>query len=296
MMRMNRLFTITGRRQQDRLPDTPVGADRASHRSPSARKDGPLEGIDSHLVSLVAPGSAEAEQYRRLRVIVERMHQAGGGTAIAVSSPAAGDGKSTTAINLAGALAQDSNADVVLIEADLHQPSGILRDHLALRGEDVPGLVDAVLDPDLSLEALVRRLSVFNLSVLLAGSQAAAPYEVLKAARFGELLAEARRRYDYVILDAPPFVPVADCRLIEPWIDGFLMVVAAHRTPRRALEEAFNLMKPEKSLGLIFNGDDASVSHHYRYGYGYGYGRGGNGSRWARALRGNGSHRPRNGR
>lgn len=294
-MRMNRLFRVTGRSELDQLPDTPNSGERAWQSSPKARKGGPLEGIDSHLVSLVAPGSAEAEQYRRLRVIVERIHEAGGSTAIAVSSPAAGDGKSTTAINLAGALAQDSGARVVLIEADLHQPSSILRDHLALRGEDNPGLVDAVLDPDLSLEVVVRRLSAFNLSVLLAGSYAAAPYEVLKAARFGEILAEARRRYDYVILDVPPFVPVADCRLIEPWLDGFLMVVAAHRTPRRALEEAFNLMKPEKSLGLIFNGDDASARYYYRYGYGYGYGRGGNGGRWARALRRNGSHRTRNG-
>src|SRR5687767_8246910 len=65
-----------------------------------------VDGVDAHLVSLVAPDSIEAEQYRGLRYVVEQMHKAGEGTLIGVCSPSPGDGKSVTAINLAGSLAQ----------------------------------------------------------------------------------------------------------------------------------------------------------------------------------------------
>lgn len=293
---MREHFNVLDRSNRDQLQRARDSARCNQRHPPGASERDPIEGMDPHLVSLVAPGSVEAEHYRRLRVMVERMHQTDRATAVAVSSPVAGDGKSTTAINLAGALAQDPEARVVLVETDLHQPSGILRDHLALRGQVGPGLVDAVLDPGMTLETVVRYIPPFNLSVLQTGSQAAAPYEVLKSPRFGELLAEARRRFDYLILDASPFVPVADCRLIEPWVDGFLMVVAAHRTPRGALEEAFNLMKPDKAIGLVFNGDDGSDSQNYKYGYGYGngYGHGRKIGRnqsglWARILGRNGN-------
>ena len=56
---------------------------------------------------------------------------------------------------------------------------------------------------------------------------------MLKSPRLGELLEEARRRYDYIVVDAPPLCTVQDCRVIAHWVDGFLLVVAAHQTPRR---------------------------------------------------------------
>jgi receptor protein-tyrosine kinase len=249
-------------------------AGQAQESSPQTRADF-LDGVDAHLVSLVAPDSPEAEQYRRLRHWIEQMHEAGEGTMVGVCSPTPGDGKSTTAINLAGSLAQDANAKILLVEVDLRRPSVTTGDHLALDNPAGPGLVDAILDSNVVLEDVVRPLPQFNLAVLPAGRRPVAPYEILKSPRFGELLAQARRRYDYVILDAPPVVPVPDCRLIAKWVDGFVMVVAAHRTPRAALEEALNLMGPENLLGLVFNFHSRSASRHYGYyGYGYGYGYG----------------------
>lgn len=239
--------------------------------------------MDAHLVSLVAPGSLEAERYRGLRLVVERMRKAGEGTVVGVCSPTAGDGKSITAVNLAGSLAQDLEARVLLIEIDLHRPS--MDGYLALRDPAGLGLADFILDASLALEGVVRRLPSFNLSVLPAGSLPAAPYEVLKSQRLGDLLTEARRRYDYVILDCPPVVPVADCRLIEEWVDGFLMVVAAHQTARRMLEEALNLMRPEKVLGIVFNRHDRPASRKYEY-YQYAYKGAESRSRRSRSRRG----------
>jgi Mrp family chromosome partitioning ATPase len=92
------------------------------------------------------------------------------------------------------------------------------------------------------------------------------PYELLKSARLGELLDEVRRRFDYVIVDTPPLTAVQDCRLIARWVDGFLIVVAAHRTPRRLVEEALTVVERAKILGYVFNGDD-DRSHIGYYSY-----------------------------
>jgi Mrp family chromosome partitioning ATPase len=70
----------------------------------------------------------------------------------------------------------------------------------------------------------------------------------------------ARQHYDYVILDTPPLVGVQDCRVIARWIDGLLIVVAAHRTPRRLVEEALSVVDSAKMIGLVFNGDDPLLS------------------------------------
>src|SRR5262249_60276424 len=71
-----------------------------------------------------------------------------------------------------------------------------------------------------------------------------------------------------VVVDAPPLCPVQDCRIIAHWVDGFLLVVAAHRTPRRLVGEALSVVEPGKMLGIVFNGDDQPPSSFYGY-YGY---------------------------
>jgi capsular exopolysaccharide synthesis family protein len=222
--------------------------------------------LDEHLVSLLAPTSFEAEQYRELRHAIEQLRKSVELSVIAVSSPVAADGKTTTAINLAGALAQAPDARVLLVDADLREPS--LAAFLGIRDHAVPGLVDAILNTNLPLEAVTQAQPYLNLSVITAGRRPSAPYEILKSPRVRELFAETRQKYDYVIVDTPPLVSVPDGRVFGEWLDGFLIVVAAHRTPRKLLEEAFNLMEPSKILGLVFNGDDHHVSRdsYGRYG------------------------------
>lgn len=223
---------------------------------------------DDHLVSLISPAAFEAEQYRALRHVVEQMHKAASVSVIAVSSPAVGDGKTTTAINLAGALAQSPEARVLVIDADVRRPSvaGLLGG-----ADGAPGLVDAILDSALTLDRLLLARPQFNLSFIHAGHDAPrSPYELFKAARLGELLDEARGRFDFVIVDTPPLAAVQDCRLLARWVDGFLVVVAAHRTPRRLVEEALTVVERAKILGLVFNGDD-DRKHVDHYGYAGGY-------------------------
>jgi Mrp family chromosome partitioning ATPase len=101
--------------------------------------------------------------------------------------------------------------------------------------------------------------------VLRAGCSLATPYEVLTLPRLGALLEEARRGYDWVIVDAPPLVPLADCQYVGKWVDGFLVVVAAHETPRALLAEALNSIDPAKLVGLAFNKDERQAARYSSY-------------------------------
>ncbi|PYN03347.1 MAG: hypothetical protein DME07_07010 [Candidatus Rokuibacteriota bacterium] len=242
---------------------TPQRITRASleprHRAADPREE--------HLVSLHAPHSAAAERYRMLRHVVESLRKNTNLQVLAVTSPGAGDGKTTTSINLAGALAQSTAERVLLADVDLRRPS--VARQLGLDGSR-GSLVNALVKPGLALEDIVEQLPEFNLSVLQAGEATDTTYELLKSPRLDELVDEARRHYDYIVLDTPPFVPVPDGRLITKSADGVLVVVAANRTPRGALAEAVSLIDPAKIVGFVFNSDDSPTNASYYYGGGYG--------------------------
>jgi capsular exopolysaccharide synthesis family protein len=224
-----------------------------------------LSGVDPHLVPLLTPEAFEAEPYRVLAHLVGQMHTEADLRILALSSPSSGDGKTSTAINLAGILAQEPKIRVLLVEAELRRPT--IAKYLGIR-HTAAGLVRMILESTLALERVVQHCQPFNLDVLLAGYSSASPYDLLKLPRFGELLQEARKSYDYVIIDTPPLLPFADCRLIEQWIDGLLMVVAAHKTPRKLLAEALDVVDPAKLVGLVLNQDDYQIA---RYDYAYRY-------------------------
>jgi len=253
----------------------PPGIRRAEPEPASELPTGPRDGVEQHLVSLLTPASFEAEQYRALRHLVEHLRKTANLCIVAVSSPSVKEGKTTTAINLAGALSQAPDARVLLIDADLRQSS--LMDFLGFGGSGGHGLVDAILHPHLTLDDVVQDCPPFNLSVLSAGRRPSAPYEILKSPRLGELLAEARRRYDYIVLDTPPVLHVPDCRVIGKWVDGFLMVVDAHHTPQKLVDEALKLLDPTKVVGLVFNRDDHPISEPYHAYHGA---REGDGTQW----------------
>jgi capsular exopolysaccharide synthesis family protein len=222
------------------------------------------DALDGHLATLLAPASLAAEHYRVLAHAVEQRRRSDGVVAVGVTSPGPEDGKTLTAINVAGALANQSGTRVLLVELDLRAPA--LAGRLAL-GEDVPTLTDALGGEGRGLDAAVIRLAAFNLDVLVAGRAVPAPYDVLRSARLAELLSTARTRYDHVVVDTPPAIPFPDSRVIARLVDGFLVVVGAHRTPRRLLEDALGALPADKVLGLVFNGDDEAASYGVRYGF-----------------------------
>jgi capsular exopolysaccharide synthesis family protein len=233
-------------------------AERAGSWRPEDEREMPVEEI----VSLVDPASFAADQYRSLRHNVERLRRDAGSRVFAVTSPGPGDGKTVTTLNLAGALAQCRELKVLVIDADLRRPA--VATYLGLKDDESPGLAD-LLDADYAIEQVTRRLERFNLCVVPAGSPRAAAYELLNSARLESTIAEATRRYDYVLVDTPPLVPLPDCRLVAKCVDGFLLVVAAHRTPRKTVARALDMLEPAKTIGIVFNGDSAPGSRRDSY-------------------------------
>jgi capsular exopolysaccharide synthesis family protein len=192
---------------------------------------------------------------------VEHLHKASNVSVVAVTSPRAGDGKTMTTINLAGALAQAPDARVLIVDADLRQSS--MARYLGLDGNKGRGLVGAILDPSLPLKDVVEPCPPFNFSVLPAGRRPSAPYELLKSPRLGQLLDKARQQYDYVTVDMPPLIPLPDYGVLARWVDGFLVVVTAHQTPRKLVDEALKVLESATVIGLIFNGADRPFSQYY---------------------------------
>jgi len=225
---------------------------------------------DPRLVSLLTPDSFEADQYRTLRYGVERAYPTDGCRVLAITSPIAGDGKTLTAVNLAGAIAKAGQLRVLLLDTDLRRPT--VAQMLGRRDHDAPGLVD-VIQRKQALEHTVWRLEPFNLSVVTTRRAEGDTYDLLASGSLRELIHDARKHYDYVILDSPPVLPAPDCRLLAGWIDGFLIVVAADRTPRRLLEETLLSLGPAKVVGLVFNGEKYRQSRYGKYYYAY-YSRG----------------------
>jgi capsular exopolysaccharide synthesis family protein len=227
--------------------------------------------IDSHLVSFTAPASFAAEQYQGLRLAVERIARTRDVRTIAISSPAAGDGKTVTAVNLAGALARGSDERVLLIDADLRRPS--VAKLLGLTDTKL-GLGDVLAQPGLDPADAIRHIDQLNLAVLPAGApRRAGVSDTLRSPRLEALLNELRRRYGCVVVDTPPLLPVFDSALLAKLVDGVLLVVAANQTPRKLLGESLNMLDPAKVLGIVFNRDARPLFGYYssysRYYRGY---------------------------
>ncbi len=239
----------------------PAGGLREVARVPGAAAD-----VEEHLVALVSPHSFEADRYRALRHFLKQAHGSNGLIVVGVTSPVAGDGKTTTAINLAASLAQSPGVRVLLIDADLRRPRVAASLGLGASG---PGLSGALAHPETDLATAVRKLP-FGFSVLPSGPLPTNAYLTLESPRLGELLEQARHSYDYVVLDTPPVLLVPDYALISGGVDGFLIVVGAHRTPRKLLGETLSAIDPAKVLGIVVNGDDdARTGYYKRYGGSY---------------------------
>ena len=223
--------------------------------------------IDRRLVTLTAPASMEAEQYQALRLKLEHLQRERNIHVIGVTSPGARDGKTVTGINLAAALSEGSNARVLLIEADLRRPA--ISRYLALGDATRPGLAELVEEPTRKPEEVIGRHDQFAFETMTAGSPSTPVHQIFRMPRMQTLLAELRQRYDFVIVDTPPVGPVSDCALLARWMDGLVVIVTAHKTPRKQLENALNMLEGTPVLGIIFNRDDKARAGYRRDYRGY---------------------------
>lgn len=221
--------------------------------------------LDPLLVAALAPTSLAAEQYRSLRTRLKRAASGRALRAIAVTSPAKGDGKSLTAANLALTMAEEFQQRVLLVDADLRRPSV----HQLFGLAKGPGLAD-VLMSGAELEHALVTLPEHHLTILPAGVPPAHPAELLGSATMRRLLDALRSRFDRILIDVPPVAPLADLHVLAPMVDGLLMIVRAGVTQKPAIERALSGLDPSKVLGLVLNETGADGAETYNYeGYGY---------------------------
>lgn len=212
---------------------------------------------------LLAPHSLEAENYRSLRAALSIVCDDEQARVIQVTSPEAGDGKSTTVANLAVAVAQ-SGRRVLLIDADLRRPMV----HRIFRVPNDVGLTD-ILQGDASWVGLVRPSVIDNLSLLPAGMPPENPSELLSSPQLARLLNDARDEFDLVLLDAPPLLAVSDPCVLGRKADGLLLVLRLGKSSLNTLAQARELIKTNnlKVLGVVANGLAHTAENDYPAGY-----------------------------
>jgi capsular exopolysaccharide synthesis family protein len=214
--------------------------------------------LSSLLVAGLAPKSLAAEQYRQLRTRLAHAEGAGTLRTVLVTSPQKGEGKSVTSANLALTMAQELQRRVIIVEADLRKPS--MQQLFGL--PPGPGLSE-YLCGGCELNAAMKFLPDYNLTVIPAGEAPANPAELLGSTAMRRLLDHLRTRFDRVILDTPPVLPLADVAVLAPIVDGALLVVRAGVTPKPAIENALRSFDSSRLLGIVLN--DSGMEEDYRY-------------------------------
>lgn len=182
-------------------------------------------------------------------------------TCLALTSALPGDGKSTVAVGLAAALAREPGRRVLLLEADVRRPS-LTR---TLNLPPAPGLAEYLNGS--AEDVAVREVEPGGFSLVVAGLAELERPESLGSSRMGALVGTARGLYDFVLLDAPPLIPVADTVLFQDMIDGFLLVVRSRQTPRAAIEEALAKLRADAVLGLVLNDHRVYRNSYRAYAY-----------------------------
>jgi len=210
------------------------------------------------------PQSPVAEEYRRLRMNLSFMAVDSDRTPVyVVTSSVAGEGKTVTSINLAFAFAED-NLSVLLIDADLRRP--MVASYLNIEG--AVGLT-SVLVSKARLNDVVQHLGPGRVDVLPVGTIPPNPVELIRSNAMLRLLATAAQKYDIVIIDSAPLLPVIDTTMLSTLATGTLVVAGAGRIKIQPLSTAMdNLARANATvLGVVLN----MVKSHDRSGYGNGY-------------------------
>lgn len=206
------------------------------------------------------------EAFRSLRENILMMkapgHQ-GLGLVLNVTSPSPGEGKTTTAVNLATVFAY-AGKRVLLIDGDMRHPES----HNKLGLENRAGLSDYLL-AEKGLRELVQETTVQNLSAITAGSAVPNPTELLAGERFTMLLGEVDGMFDHVIIDSPPVMGLADALIISNRTGNAILVSAYGQTRKRNLKDAIGRLTQAQCniMGAVLTKmKSAEVSNKY-YGY-----------------------------
>lgn len=247
---------IRGEIDLRRLTDSPV-LGGISFDSDAAKKP---------LLTQAATQSPRAESFRQLRTNLQFAHVSHRSKTVLLTSSLPGEGKTTTAVNLAIALAQ-AGQKVALVDADLRRP--MVAEYLGL--ERNAGLTTALIG-QADLDDLLQPWGEDNLFILTSGQIPPNPSELLGSEAMRELILRLESAFDAVIIDAPPLLPVTDAAVLAQQVGGVVLVVGSQKVRTNDLEKSLAALEMVDAdlLGIVMNrlpvkGPDAYAYSYYSY-------------------------------
>jgi protein-tyrosine kinase len=197
------------------------------------------------------------EQFRTLRSRLYRMRESQPLQTILISSAIPAEGKTVVAVNLATALARQKGCRVLLVDADFRAP----RLHILLGAPAAPGLADHLQNGCKELD-VIQRGHEEGLCFISAGNHVTHPSELISSDRLKQFLERVKPAFDWIIIDSPPALPVADASVLGGLCDGMLFVVRANSTPSESAQKACKELRGAHILGVVLN----SVEEASEYG------------------------------
>jgi len=223
------------------------------------------EQIDACIVTQHDPKSPISEAYRTLRTNFQFATMTQKPRTVMVTSAVPGEGKTTTAVNLAVTMA-DRGIRVLIVDTDLRRPNV----HRVLRMERGPGLAD-VLREGLDPKSVVRPTRIENLWIISSGRVPPNPSELIGSDRMASLMEQLGGEFDLVICDAPSVLVVTDPVLLATHVDSAVMVVSTNNARRETVIRAKKLLETANGIiaGVVVNGLETTRRHYYYYYYYY---------------------------
>lgn len=216
------------------------------------------------LITHTTPRAPTSEAYRVLRTNLEFSSIDDKLRSVLVTSPSPGEGKSTTAANLGTVVAQAGNR-VVIVDADLRRPS----QHKVFQVPNNQGLTTALLDSETPISYHIQQTKVPGLRIMTSGPLPPNPSELLRSHRMQQILAELNDEADFVIVDTPPTLTVADASILAPRVGGGVIVLKIASTRRDALIQAQESLHKTGAhvLGVVMNHATPGRGGYYNYYY-----------------------------
>jgi capsular exopolysaccharide synthesis family protein len=213
--------------------------------------------FEARLITVTFPFSSVSESFRQLRTTIQFGRQGEAPHTLMVTSPSPGEGKSTVVSNIAVAFAQ-TGKKVLLVDADLRRPT--VDSKFGLKRE--PGISE-VLAGKMALHAVTQKTSIENLSVIASGGIPKNPAEALGSKKMKEVLEQAKKEYEFVLLDTSPVLAVTDSSVLSTFTDATIMVVSAGRTRVEELLQGVEILESVggKVVGVVINNFDVRQAY-----------------------------------
>lgn len=225
-----------------------------------------IKGEEPHdrLITHSTPRAPTSEAYRVLRTNLEFSSIDDKLRSVLITSASPGEGKSTTAANLGTVVAQAGNR-VIIVDADLRRPS----QHKVFQVPNNQGLTTALLDSETPIAYHIQQTKVPGLRIMTSGPLPPNPSELLRSQRMQQVLNELNEEADFVIVDTPPALTVADASILGPRVNGVVLVLKIAATRRDALIQAQETLQKTGAhvLGVVMNHATPGRGGYYNYYY-----------------------------